>query len=88
MAEKFGISMKSDLLKRIDTYAEDNYLSRSGFISLACTQYLNSVEMQSCLNRLTIAIERVAQNNVIDEQSKRDFEDFERVARLIVGNSR
>ena len=87
MTEKIGISMNSDLLSRIDAYAEDNYISRSGLISMACNQYLNAMELQSCLNRLTLAVERVAENTAIDEQSKRDIEDFERVARLIVGNS-
>lgn len=37
---KVGITLDKNLLERIDSCANDNYMSRSGFISLACTQFL------------------------------------------------
>ena len=41
---KLQISLNDDLLARVDKYADDNYLSRSGLISQALVQYLNQNE--------------------------------------------
>ena len=35
---KVNISLDDELMKRLDDYADRNYMSRSGLISLACTQ--------------------------------------------------
>lgn len=37
---KINITVDEDLLERIDQYAKENYISRSGLITLACTNYI------------------------------------------------
>ena len=43
--QKVTISVNCELLEKIDAYADDNGMTRSGFIGLAAKQYLQSVEM-------------------------------------------
>ena len=44
MVKRINITIDEDLLNRIDSYSKKCYLSRSGFISLVLSTYLNKVE--------------------------------------------
>jgi metal-responsive CopG/Arc/MetJ family transcriptional regulator len=46
---KIQISIDDRLLERVDKYADENYMSRSGFASLAMSQYLNQNDMLNLL---------------------------------------
>lgn len=59
-AKKLSFSMKSDLLERMDNYADENGLTRSGLIALAVTQYLNAVEAAPSVNKLLSAMAAVS----------------------------
>lgn len=41
---KVQVSLDEKLVERIDNYAFANYMSRSGLISFATTQYLNQAK--------------------------------------------
>lgn len=43
-AERLNATMQADLLKRIDAYCSKSGMSRSGFLAVACSQYLDAVE--------------------------------------------
>jgi hypothetical protein len=36
---KVTITLDDDLMQRVDAYSDENYMSRSGLISFACTQF-------------------------------------------------
>ena len=38
---KVNVTLDDELMQRVDNYADRNYMSRSGLISIAVTQYLN-----------------------------------------------
>ncbi len=82
---KLGIALDDNLVKRIDEYAEANYLSRSGFISQACNSYLLSMEINKYIKELAICMRKIADTNVIDNETRKKLEDLERVARLFSG---
>lgn len=84
---KVQISIDNDLLARIDKYANSNYMSRSGFISLATSQYLQSADTVKAIKELTACMRRIADNGNIDAQSKKELEEFETFARLLSENS-
>lgn len=42
MSSRINITIDDDLLKRIDEYAENNSLTRSAFIALSCTKYIET----------------------------------------------
>lgn len=43
-AVKLNATMQSDLVDRIDVYCSKSGLSRSSFLAVACSQYLDSIE--------------------------------------------
>lgn len=81
---KVMISLDDELLKRIDDYADNNYMSRSGLVSLATTQYLNANDTLSLLNDLTLAVKKIADEKQIDDALLEQIRDYERMAKLIV----
>lgn len=81
---KITISLDDELLKMADNYADKNYMSRSGFISLSLTQYLNSLEVQTAIKNMGFAMRKIADEGVIDDDTKRQLEDFERLSKMLV----
>lgn len=80
---KLQISLDDDLVKRIDNFSDENYMSRSGFISQACTKYLNEAEMFSAVKLMSLAMRKIADTGTIDDEAMKQLEDFERVAKFI-----
>lgn len=82
---KIGITMNEELASRMDEYAADNYMSRSGVISLAVSQFLNAKEVSKCLKELTEVMKEIAAKGVMDDDSMQKLEDIERVMKLMSG---
>lgn len=81
---KVQISIDDDLLQRIDSFADSNYMSRSGFFTLASCQFLNSNEMMLAIKDMSLTMRRIADSGSIDEDTERKLEDFERMAKMLV----
>lgn len=81
---KVNISVDDELMDRIDSYAKKNYLSRSGFISLACTQYLNTADVITAIQEISFSIRKIADTNVIDEEMQNKLKDFELFAKMFI----
>lgn len=84
---KVGITLDKDLLTRIDNYADKNYVSRSGFLSMAATQLLNSFELNMAIKSLTLAMKKIADTGKIDDETLEKLQDFERLANFIMPKS-
>jgi len=82
---KINISLDDELMKRTDNYADKNYMSRSGLISLALTQYLNGNEMIIAVKDIALSIRKMADNNTVDAEALEQLEDFERVCKMFTG---
>lgn len=74
---KINISIDERLLKKMDNYIKDNYMSRSGFISLAVNQYLTQAEALECLKNISLAMKRIAETGEVDESALKQLEEFE-----------
>lgn len=83
---KINITLDEELMRRVDDYAEENYLNRSSLISLATTQFLNSAEVAKAIRDLALAIRKIADTGSLDDDTRNQLEDFERLARLLSGN--
>ena len=83
---KINITLDEELMRRIDEYAEENYLNRSSLISLATTQFLNAADVTKAIRDLSFCVRKIADTGVIDEESRRQLEDFERLSRLLSGS--
>ena len=86
MTTKVQITLDENLLQRVDTYADDNYLSRSALCSLALTQYINSNDALKALSDIAIALKKIANTGTISEDDKKKLDDFEIYAQMLLGS--
>lgn len=82
---KVGITLDEELMQRVDEYAEENYLNRSSLISIATTQYLNAADVTKAIREMTLVMRKIADTGMVDEDTKRQLEDFERLSKMLVG---
>lgn len=81
---KVQITLDDKLLERVDTYADENYMSRSGLLSLAATQFLNAAEVSRAIKGMSFAMQKIADNGEIDEKTMKELEDWERLAKMLM----
>lgn len=82
---KVQITLDDALMERVDTYADENYMSRSGLVSLAVTQYLNSADVTKAIKDMALCMRKIADTGNIDDEIREELEDFERIAKMLVG---
>lgn len=80
---KINITINDSLLARIDAYADENYTTRSGLISLATAEYLNARETMGLVKNLSLAVGKIAETGNIDDETMEAIKDFERFAKII-----
>lgn len=81
---KVQISVDDELLERVDRIADANYMSRSGLISLACTQYINSQDVIIAVRDMSLAMRKIADTGSVDEETMSQLEDFERLSKMLL----
>ena len=81
---KINISIDDRLLSRADNFADDNYTSRSGLITLALSQYLNQQELFTAVKEINLTIKKVAETSTMDEESKKQLDNFEKLCSLLI----
>lgn len=82
---KVNITLDEELLQRIESYADENYLTRSGLITLAASQFLLQAEASRAIVDMSLAMRKIADTGTIDDEQRRRLEDFERFARMLSG---
>ena len=82
---KLQISLDEDLVKRLDSYAEKNYMTRSGLISFSVSQYLNQAEVMLAVTDMSLAFKKIAEKGTIDQDTLEQLEDFDRLCRMMMG---
>lgn len=80
---KVNITLDDQLMKRVDEYADQNYMSRSGLISLATTNFLNAADVTTAIKDMAFAMRKIADNNVVDAETLERLEDCERLLKLL-----
>ena len=82
---KVNITLDEELLQRIESFADENYLTRSGLITLATSQYLTQAEASRAIVDLSLAMRKIAETGTITEDQLEELENFERFARMLSG---
>lgn len=82
---KVNVTLDEELLQRIENYADENYLTRSGLISLAASQFLLREEASKAVVDLSLTMRKIADSGTIDEEQQKQLEYFERFARMLSG---
>ena len=80
---KVNITVNDELMKRIDDYAEQNYLTRSGLFTLSATQYLNGVQMMAAIQEISVCMRKIADTGHLDEETETRLSDLERFVKFI-----
>lgn len=80
---KINISINDDLLHTVDQIADDNFLSRSGLISLALVQYVNQSKLVSSLENVSNCFSVIARNNEIDSDSLKTLKEFQMLCQMM-----
>jgi len=84
---KVQITLNDDLMKRADAYADDNYMTRSGLISQALTQYLNSVEMTRAIIDMALSIRKIAdcaEKGTVSDDMLHQLEELEILSKMLI----
>ena len=81
---KVQITLDDALMQRVDAYADQNYMSRSGLLSLAVTQYLNAADVSLAVKEMALAMRKIADNGTVDHETMEQLEDFERLSKMII----
>lgn len=80
---KINITVNDDLLKKIDDFADENYTTRSGFFAQAANQFLLEKSVPKSLQDIAVCFKRIADNNQIDEESKKQLEEFAILSKML-----
>lgn len=85
---KINVSLNDDLLKRVDEYAKANYMSRSGFLAICASQYLNAAELTASINTMAFCFRQIAETGNISDEQMKQLKDFEVLSRILSENSK
>lgn len=80
---KVQISVDDELMKRVDTYADDNYMSRSTLFTIAVTQYINAQDVTNAIKDMAVAMKKIADTGKVDHETMEQLEDFERLSKML-----
>lgn len=72
--KKLSVTLREDLIERMDDYADENAMTRSGLIAVAVTQYLNAVEAMPSVNKLLSSMAAVVDGTFSGQLTPEDAE--------------
>lgn len=78
--KKLSVTLREDLIERMDDYADDNAMTRSGLIAVAVTQYLNAMEAMPSMNKLLSSMAAVVDGTFSGQLTPEEAE--QRVAQI------
>ena len=83
---KVQISVDDELMKRVDTFADENYMSRSTLFTIAVTQYVNQQDVTKAIKDMAVAMKKIADTGKVDHEVMEELEDFKRLAKMLSVN--
>lgn len=82
---KINISIDDELLERMDVLRDKMYMSRSGMMTQALSNYINGYELQQSMKMLAYSINKIAETGEVDDETKKELDDFNRLAKMLGG---
>lgn len=80
---KVQISIDENLLNRIDAYSDDNFMTRSGFITMASTQVLDADEIRKNVRSVAKSLRTIADNGYVTPEQLANLEEYERMISVL-----
>lgn len=88
---KVSFSISDDLLRDIDVYTKANYMTRSGFISMCCYQYLQASEAMRLYESMVSSLQSLAESakdGSVDPEALKELEKFKALADLLISSGK
>lgn len=82
---KVQMTIDEDLLARIDAYADDHYITRSGFFSLAADEFLTAVEFKQFMPAFNDLLQKVADGKDISPDDQKKLDGFQAMSDIFTG---
>lgn len=82
---KVNITLDEELLQRIDSYADENYTTRSGLLTIAASQFMLQAEASRAIVDMSLAMRKIAETGTVSDDQLKQLEDFDRFARMLAG---
>ena len=81
---KLQISVDDELMAKVDQAIEAMHVNRSGYFSMAVAQQVQTWEMVNAIKLMSFAIKKIADTGVVDDETRHQIEDFERLVKMVV----
>lgn len=81
---KVQITLEDELLQAVDNYCDKNYMNRSWLISQSLVQVLNQQKFIDSLSDISMAFRKVAETGKLDDETRKEMEEFESLCKLFV----
>lgn len=81
---KISISIDENLLESVNEYCKNNFMTKSGLFAMSVHQFLMQQKTITLLESLTVAMNRVADNGNVDEETAKELESMQQMVNLLV----
>jgi metal-responsive CopG/Arc/MetJ family transcriptional regulator len=81
---KVQISIDDALMAKVDEAADAMYTSRSGYFTIAVSQMVAQFQVIEAVKTMSLAIKKIADTGEVDDTSRHQLEDFERMVKMII----
>ena len=81
---KVQLSIDDELMKKVDQASEAMHINRSGYFSMAVSQQVMAWELTNSLKTMSFAIKKIADTGIVDDETRHQIEDFERLAHMLM----
>lgn len=79
------ITMDEELIERLSKYADDNFLTKSGLVTIAVAQYLNQNEAVQAVKGIAFSLRKIADSGSVTPEMMKELEDWGRAVQIIAG---
>ena len=78
------ITIDDRLMERIDEFADKNYMSRSGLITVACNQYLNQNEVVFVMRNIGNVMQRLLDTGKVEPEMIDELKHYTELLKMII----
>lgn len=82
---KVNITMQDELLAWVDDFADANFTSRSGAITMMVNQFKVSHEMAETMKQVTSSLQKIANGADLTDEERLQLLGFEQLAKVLPG---
>lgn len=84
---KVNVSLDDELLKKVDEFADEYYLSRSALIALALKQFISADEVKKAIKELSVSMSRIAESGSVSDEDQKKLSDLMTFCKVLSGRA-